>query len=297
MDHSHIDLEVQGNQRKVSGMKALQRHCSRDSHPETDMSLDGELIRILVLDNEHDTLERLENALWIWPHKVANANSVDEAVTMCQQLTPTAIIADFHFAGSHNGNTITTLRKHLPQVPIVALVSRSDDVTAGNILDQGADAYLLREELHRLTLRDLLQRIERTRESIRALDFPVDPQMSLPWRDSKIIGALICDITGAIIDANHCIASWLEYSNAKELVGKNVSCDILDSQSDWSAWKVIAGDTATLLYQSATVKAKNGQFMWMMLEVFAVPSSPSHLQAVFVDQTEIALLTGGAAPL
>ena len=278
-------------------MNALQKNRSRDLNPETEVSLDGELIRILVLDHERATLERLENALWIWPHKVANANSVDEAVIMCQHLTPTALIADVNFAGSHNDNTITTLRKRLPQVPIVAMGSRLDDVAVVKILDQGADAYLPREELHRPTLRDLLQTIKRAPESIGAPDFPGGPQMSLPWRDSKIIGALICDITGAIIDANHCIASWLEYSNAKELVGKNVSCDILDSQSDWSAWKVIAGDTATLLYQSTTVKAKNGQFMWMMLEVFAVPSSPSHLQAVFVDQTEIALLTGGAAPL
>jgi len=278
-------------------MNALQRLRSEDFRPETDMSLDGELIRILVLDHEHATLERLENALWIWPHKVANANSVDEAVTMCQHLTPTALIADVNFPGSHNDNTITTLRKRLPQVPIVAMGSRLDDVAVVNILNQGADAYLPRDELHRPTLRDLLQTIKRAPESIGAPHFLGGPQMSLPWRDSKIVGALICDITGAIIDANHCIARWLEYSNAEELIGKNVWCDILDSQSDWSAWKEIAGDTATLLYQSTTVKAKNGQFLWMMLEIFAAPSSPNHLQAVFVDQTEIALLTGRAGPL
>lgn len=258
------------------------------------MPEDDGLIRILVLDHEPETLERLENALWIWPHKVVNAKSVDEALKMCQHLTPTALIADINFAGNHSGNTITTLRKHLPQVPIIALGSKSDDVTAGNILDQGADAYLPREELHRPTLHDLLQRIQRAPESSKALDFPVGPQMSLPWRDSKIVGALICDITGTITDANDCIARWLQYSNADALLGKCVWRDILNSQTDWSAWKKIAGDMAALLYQSTAVKAKNGQLLWMKLEVFAAPSFPSHLQAMFVDQTEIALLTGRA---
>jgi PAS domain S-box-containing protein len=256
------------------------------------MSFDTELIRILVLDNERETLKRLENALWIWPHKVANAKSVDEVVTMCQHLAPTALIVDINFAASHS--TITTLRKRLPQVPIIALGSRSDDETAGSVLDLGADAFLLREDLHPHTLQDLLQGIQRAPESIKALDVPVHPQMSLPWRDSKIVGALICDITGAIIDVNHCIARWLGYSNAEELIGKYVWRDILDSQTDWSAWKEIAGDMETLLYHSTTVKAKNGSFLWMELEVFAAPSFASHLQAVFVDQTEIALLTGRA---
>ena len=68
--------------------------------------------------------------------------------------------------------------------------------------------------------------------------------------------------------------------------------DILSSQAAWSAWKKIAGDMTALLCQSTSVKAKNKQLLWMKVEVFAVPSSPSHLQAVFVDQTEHALLTG-----
>ena len=118
------------------------------------------------------------------------------------------------------------------------------------------------------------------------------PEMPLPWRESKIIGALICDISGTITDANDCIARWLEYSNADALLGKCVWRDILNSQADWSAWKNIAGDLTALLYQSITIKAKTKQLLWMKVEVFAAPNSPSHLQAVFVDQTELVLLTG-----
>ena len=277
---------------KVSRMKSTQRFHAQRLGQEIDMPEDDGLIRILVLDHERETLERLENALWVWPHKVANAKSVDEAVKMCRHLKPTAIIAGIKFADSHNGSTITILRKHLPQVPIVALGSSSDIVTPGNILDQGADAFLPREELHGSTLHDLIRRIQRTSESANTSDFPLMPKMPLPWRESKIIGALICDISGTITDANDCIARWLQYSNADALLGKCVWRDILSSQADWSAWKKIAGDMTALLYQSISVTAKNKQYLWMKVEVFAAPSSPSQLQAVFVDQTELGLLTG-----
>ena len=276
----------------VSRTKSVERFREQRARQELELPEDDGLIRILVLDHERETLERIENALWIWPHKVAHANSIDEAVKMCRHLTPTALVAGIKFAGRYNTNTITTLRKHLPQVPIVALGSRLDTEMPGNILNQGADAFLPREELHRPTLHDLLRRIQRVPESSKVMDFPLVPEMSLPWRESKIIGALICDIAGTIIDANDCIARWLEYSTEDALIGKSVCRDILNSQADWSAWKKIAGDTAALLYQSTTVKARNKQLLWMKVEVFAAPVSPSHLQAVFIDQTEVALLTG-----
>ena len=277
---------------KVSQMKSTQRFRSQRLRQEIDMPEDDSLIRILVLDHERETLERLENALWIWPHKVANAKSVDEALKMCRHLMPTALIVAVDFADDHNGSTITTLRKHLPQVPIIALGLSSDNITMDNALDWGADAFLPREELHRSTLHDLLQRIQQTSESANTSDFPLIPEMPMPFRESKIIGALICDISGTIIDANDCIARWLMYSNADALLGKCVWRDILNSQVDWSAWKTIASDMTAVLYQSISVTAKNNQLLWMKVEICALPNSPSHLQAVFVDQTELGLLTG-----
>lgn len=279
---------------KLSRRKSHQISHTRRPRKEPDVPVDDHLIRILVLDDEHETLERLENALWVWPHKVANANSVDEAVEMCRDLEPTALIVGAEFAGGPNGSTITTLRENLPQVPIVVLGSWSDKETPANIFDQGANAILPSEELHRPTLYDLLLRIQRAPESARALDIPRLPEMPLPYRESRIIGALMCEISGTIIDANDCLARWLGHSNADALIGKCVWRDVLDSQADWTAWTRIAGDMAALLYQSTTVKANNKELLPMKLEVFAAPSFPSQLQAVFVDQTELTVLNGGA---
>ncbi len=72
--------------------------------------IDG-LIRILVLDHEHETIERVQNALWVWPHKVAKAKSIDQAVEMCQHIKPTALFAAIDFSGGINESTITTFVK------------------------------------------------------------------------------------------------------------------------------------------------------------------------------------------
>ncbi len=83
---------------KVSRMKSIERFHTERFHQEPAVPVNDDLIRILVLDHERETLERLENALWVWPHKVANAKSVDEAVEMCRHLKPTALIVGIKFA-------------------------------------------------------------------------------------------------------------------------------------------------------------------------------------------------------
>lgn len=276
---------------RVWRMNTLMRNRASNNHSETNGSSFVERIRILVLDGDSETLDRLENALWVWPHKVAMTNNLDEAVAMCEHLTPTALVADVKFADSLNNHSISTLRKRLPWVPIIALGSGSRELASRRMLDQGADAYLPRDELHRPTLYDLLQRIQREPNAALPLDHPVLPRMALPWQKSRIVGVLVCDIAGTIVDVNHCLARWLEYSTTDEIIGKYVWCDILNSKSEWFAWTKMAGDMSTLLHQTTTIKAKNGQLLSVKLEVFAAPSSPSYLQALFVDQTEIALLT------
>jgi len=96
---------------KVLQMKSMQRLCMRGFDQISDASdIDG-LIRILVLDHEHETIERVQNALWVWPHKVAKAKSIDQAVEMCQHIKPTALFAAIDFSGGINESTITTFVK------------------------------------------------------------------------------------------------------------------------------------------------------------------------------------------
>ena len=68
--------------------------------------------------------------------------------------------------------------------------------------------------------------------------------------------------------------------------------NLLCCRADEFKWRQVAADTNVLLRHPVSIRAKNGQALWMKAEVFAAPDNPNYLQAVFTDQTEIALLKG-----
>jgi CheY-like chemotaxis protein len=258
------------------------------------VSIDNTLVRLLVLDNHPRTSQQLENALWIWPHRIAVARDGEEAINMCQHLEPAALIVALDFPSDHAAGIVGALRDELPKTVIIAIGTTVDTANPGRVLELGANAVLTREELQRPTLHDLLIRLRPQPPDDLEKVVLAEIAMGLPWRDSQIVGALICDIRGTITTANECLSGWLDYPGAAALCGKNVWQDILNCRGDWVSWKSVAGDMTALLHQSVTVKARNEQLLWMNVEVFAAPDSPTHIQAIFADQSEIAHLTGRA---
>lgn len=273
----------------MRNVQVLRRRRSIDSG-SSDVA--SGLMRILVLDDDNEIIGQLENALWIWPHKVALTANVEDAVRLCQHLTPAAILVAVDRNKASKTKTIPALRRRLPTVPIVAVVSRKQFGTPGRLLDQGADALLMREDANRPTLHDLLVSVQRDPDAAKTATRTHAPVLGLLWRQSEMIGALICDVTGLIVDANRTLSTWLGYPNTGELRGKNVLHDLLKNRDDWISWKQVAGDTSAILHQETAVSAKNGQVLWTSIEVIAEPSHPNHLQAVFVDLTELAMLAG-----
>lgn len=249
------------------------------------------LIRILVIDDDSELLDQLENALWVWPHKIVPTATVEDAIRLCRHLTPSAILVSVDADKSSETRSVPALRRRLPTVPIITLVSPGQYIEPGRFLDQGADALLLREDAHRPTLHDLLISVQRNPDSEPRAARVNTPELALPWSQSEMLGALICDITGSIVDANAPLASWLGYSNPDDLRGRNVLRNLLTNRDDWARWIQVAGDTSAIHSENTGVIARNGQMLWVRLEVFAAPKHPSYLQAVFTDQTELAMLS------
>lgn len=249
-------------------------------------------MRILVLDDDSEIIGQLENALWVWPHRLTLAANVEDAVRLCQHLTPAAILVAVDSGKASEASLIPALRRRLPSVPIVAVVSRTQFVVPGKFLDQGADTLLMREDAHRPTLHDLLISVQRNPDLPKTAARTQMPELTLPWRRSEMIGALICDIKGSIVDANRVLATWLGYPNTNELRGRNVLHNLLTNRNDWEMWTQVAGDTSATVHQETGVAARNCQILWMQLEVFAAPNHPNYIQAVFIDNTELVILTG-----
>ena len=247
------------------------------------------LIRVLVIDDDREIVDQLENALWVWQHKITHISSVDDAVRLCKHMTPKAILVALDGSTTNRVRAVPALRRRLPSVPVIGIVSPRQYAEPGKFLDQGADALLLREDAHRPTLHDLLMSVRRNPAPAAVSARNDGLELTLPWRNSRMLGALVCDISGSIADANLMLARWLGYPSPDEMRGRNVPRHILSDPDDWSNWVQVAGDTRALLHHRTSIVSLNGQQLWVELEVFAAPRHPSHLQAVFMDRSEMAL--------
>lgn len=259
---------------------------------EDATAADNALIRVLVLDKNPRTPQQIENTLWIWPHRVAVAGNVKNAVEMCRHLEPVALIVSVDFPSDHAVSIIGALRTELPNAVIIALGTASDAESPGPILKLGANLVLTREELGRPTLYDLLVRLRAEADDERTKIYPSETSMALHWRESQMVGSLICDVKGTITSANECLAKWLNYPSALALNGKFVWRDVLNCPDDWKTWTAVAGDMTAMMHKSVTVMASNHQLLWMNVEIFAAPNSPTDIQMVFVDLSELAHLKG-----
>ncbi len=252
---------------------------------------DNALVRIIVLGNDPETPRLIENALWTWQHRIAMASCAADAITMCRHIEPIALIVSLDFSADRSETVIAAIRSELPTTVIVACGSSVSASIRGRLLDVGANAVLTRAELQRPTLHSLLIRLRQESPDHVVQDARVDTKMGLPWRESKILGSVICDIGGTVIAANECLAGWLGYPQPSSLIGKCIRRELLSSPADWATWKTVAGDINAIVQCLATVKASNNQSLWMEVEVFAAPNSPTNIQAVFVDRSQDARLT------
>ena len=66
-------------------------HLHRLPWGETETAA-GSTMRLVVLDDGGDMLEKIENALWVWPHKLLTAAHIEEAIVLSEQEPPAAIL-------------------------------------------------------------------------------------------------------------------------------------------------------------------------------------------------------------
>jgi CheY-like chemotaxis protein len=255
-------------------------HLQRMSLGGTDSPAAGPM-RLVVLDDSGDMVEKIENALWVWPHKLLTAAHIEEAIGFSEIEPPAAILISIDCNKIREAKSIPVLRRRLPRIPIIAVISQEQSACSRRYLEQGADALLLRDDADRPTLHDLISSLSRLRDdSAGARRCPVH-ELARPWRQSEIVGALICDAKGTVLDANGTLAGWLGYADAKALRGRSFPRDVLANRADWGRWLEVAGDTAAFLHGDAGIVTQDGRSLRLCAEVFAAPDCPSHIQAVF----------------
>lgn len=253
---------------------------ARVEHSVLDRALSP--IHLIVLDDDERLLRAIEDSLWMWPRDVYCAAHIEDAISQCRNCSPTAILIAIDRNVMREQKALPALRRRLPKIPIVAIVSADQASTPAPYLEHGADALLLREDAHRPMLYGLLQRIQHRQTATDATPSAQAPRLEAPWANSQLLRTLICDYSGTIVDANRALARQLHYENCAALRDRNVRRDLLDNVEDWNSWGEVAFDSTTICQRDVPIRTADRQVVTAEIEIFAVPDKRQFIQAVFV---------------
>ncbi|WP_333847676.1 response regulator [Alistipes finegoldii] len=119
---------------------------------------DGRLPRLLVAEDT-DSNYLLVSLMLRREFDIVRASDGEEAVRICRELKPAAILMDVKMPGMDGLEATRRIRAFDPSVPIVAVTAFAYDRDRQKALDAGASEYLskpLNGERLRQTLRELL---------------------------------------------------------------------------------------------------------------------------------------------
>ncbi|MFZ4658173.1 MAG: response regulator [Caldilineaceae bacterium] len=103
-------------------------------------------IRVLVVDDQAVVRSGLAAFLSIYDDLalVGDANDGAKAVNLCGQLRPDVVLMDLVMPNMDGAEATLAIRKHYPQIQVVALTSFKEDDLVKRVLEAGAIGYLLK---------------------------------------------------------------------------------------------------------------------------------------------------------
>ena len=115
------------------------------------MSIDSSLIRILTVD-DHPLLRKGIAALVNAEDDmklVAEASSGEEAIEKFRAQRPDVTLMDIQLPGLNGIESIAQIKKEFPNARIIVLTTYSGDAQVVRAIRAGAQAYLLKRQVHR----------------------------------------------------------------------------------------------------------------------------------------------------
>ena len=103
-------------------------------------------IRVLVVDDQAVVRSGLAAFLSIYDDLdlVGEANDGAKAVNLCGQLRPDVVLMDLVMPNMDGAEATLAIRKHYPQIQVIALTSFKEDDLVKRVLEAGAIGYLLK---------------------------------------------------------------------------------------------------------------------------------------------------------
>ena len=140
---------------------------------------------VLLIDDGMDDICLIEEALseieevqfshpWIQPCRLLQADQVSEALGMMSSGQVDVVLLDLTVPDAHGLDALRRVQDPNPDTPVVILADTKTETTAMSLVRQGAQDYLLKEEIDCLPLARVLRcamERQRVRSSLRTLSF------------------------------------------------------------------------------------------------------------------------------
>ncbi|MFP4345980.1 MAG: PAS domain S-box protein [Anaerolineales bacterium] len=134
------------------------------------MNATPSIIRVLAIEDSpadarliRERLAEAERTSWNLPHfKVEHVERLQRALVRLWEAEFDVVLSDLDLPDSRAGETVATLREHIPQMPLVVLTGREDEELARKSVRAGVQDYLYKDEATgSLLARTLMYAIER----------------------------------------------------------------------------------------------------------------------------------------
>ena len=98
--------------------------------------------RILIVDDDEDLCQALEQLLELEGYRIACANNGHAALSLAHTLACDLILLDVKMPGANGLDVLVSLRRLLPQVPIIMMSAQTGRNTIADALRCGAYEFI-----------------------------------------------------------------------------------------------------------------------------------------------------------
>jgi len=205
------------------------------------------------------------------------------ATQRCEHFKPTAICTPMPQTGS-DAKICQQLRSRHADIPIIGYAESDEE--RNNLLRVGiADIAVHQAELSEPSVTRLLEQAIAHRSTSKESSSRPANRISAPLAQSRMIGSIIASSAGVIQSANTCVAKWLGYPRASNLIGVNFVQRHLKRSSDWAPLARAADDQDALIRRELSALDVDNRSLAFRVEVSADPACSMLLRLLFLDIT------------
>ncbi len=240
---------------------------------------------LLVEDNATDALvarHELEYCIGV-DFTVEHVLRLDKAMAKLSELVFDVVLLDLSLPDSVGLATFTSLHESVPTMPVVVLSHGSDETLALEVVQAGAQDYLIKGKVEGQLVRAIRYAIER-KQAEKSL------QLAASVFSHAQEAIMITDTNGLLVDVNSTFSRITGYSR-EEALGQNLRF-LQSGRHEPSFYAGLWGDVATLGRWSGEIwnKRKDGEVYAALVTISAVRNPQGQVQNYIAMSTDITLI-------